>query len=141
MKDNFFWKMQNGELPPPNIGKTFNTKFIDINIDEQRITARFEIGPEFNNPAGNVQGGIIAAMLDDTMGPALVATLDGDQFAPTLNLNVSFVKAAKPGVFTAKGKVINKGYSICYVSGELYDDKDNLIATATATAKVITLKD
>jgi uncharacterized protein (TIGR00369 family) len=136
MQDNFFWKMHRGELPPPNIAKTLGMVFIDINTDAQTLKASFDITEEFTNPAGNIQGGIIAAMLDDTMGPALVATLEANQFAPTLNLNVSFIKGAKPGKFFATGKVINKGRSICYLSGELFDSDNNLIATATATAKI-----
>ena len=36
---------------------------------------QFEDKQEFLNPIGNVQGGFICAMLDDTLGPALVATL------------------------------------------------------------------
>ena len=48
-------------------------------------------------PSGHVQGGFLAAMLDDTMGPALTATLEAGQFAPTVNLNVSFTARPKPG--------------------------------------------
>ncbi len=137
MKDNFFWKMHRGELPPPNIAKTLNAEFVEIDTDQQTLKARFQISEEFSNPAGNVQGGIIAAMLDDTMGPALAAVMEPGKFSPTLNLNVSFIKGAKPGVFYGYGKVINKGRSICYLSGELFDADENLIATATATAKVM----
>lgn len=136
MKDNFFSKMQNGELPPPKIAKTLGIEFIDINTDQQSLKTSFNIGEEFTNPVGNVQGGIIAAMLDDTMGPALAAVLDANQFAPTVNLNVSFIKGAKPGKFFATGRVINKGRSMCQLSGELYDADENLIATATAIAKI-----
>jgi len=131
--------MLRGELPPPNIGKTLNIEFIDINTEQQSIKTQFTIGEEFTNPAGNVQGGIIAAMLDDTMGPALAAVMEAGKFSPTLNLNISFIKGARPGTFIGYGQVINKGRSICQLSGELYDDKENLIATATATAKVMSL--
>jgi acyl-coenzyme A thioesterase PaaI-like protein len=50
----------------------------------------FQAKPEFTNPAGNFQSGFLAAMLDDTMGPALAAMLAAGEFAPTLNLNASF---------------------------------------------------
>lgn len=139
MKNNFFWKMQRGELPLPNIAKTLNLEFTDINTDEQTLKTRFEIGDEFNNPVGNVQGGIIIAMLDDTMGPTLAAVMEEGKFSPTLNLNVSFIKGARPGAFYGYGRVINKGRSVCYLGGELYDADENLIATATATAKTVAL--
>ncbi|MEX1032859.1 MAG: PaaI family thioesterase [Cellvibrionaceae bacterium] len=138
-RQGFFWKMQRGELPPPNIGKTLGIQFNKIDPEQGTLEASFTIGEEFTNPAGNVQGGILAAILDDTMGPALAAMLEENQFAPTLNLNVSFIKPAKPGKFIGKGKVVKKGATVCYLQGELFNEKNELLATATATAKIASL--
>ena len=63
----------------------------------------------FTNPAGNIQGGFLAAMLDDTMGPALSATLGPNEFAPTLNLNVSFERPAVVGTIVGKGRIVKRG--------------------------------
>ncbi len=136
-KDNFFWRMQRGELPPPSIGKTFSTRFEICDAVNGSLEAHFTIGKEFTNPMGNIQGGIISAMLDDTMGPSVAILLENDEFAPTLNLNVSFIKAGKPGNFLGKGRVVNKGRSVCYLAGELFNETGELLATATATAKII----
>lgn len=135
-ENNFFWKMHRGELPSPNIAKTLTIEFTHIDPEQGTIETSFVAGEEFLNPVGQVQGGILAAMLDDTMGPALVATLDENQFAPTLNLSISFIKAAKPGKIFGKGKVVKKGKSICYLQGELYDTNNELLATGTATAMI-----
>jgi len=135
-ENNFFWRIQRGELPPPNIAKTLGLEAMEPEPDQNGITTVFNIGEEFTNPAGHVQGGIITAMLDDTMGPAVAYQLGENEFAPTLNLNISFVKGAKPGKFTGKGTVVNKGRSICYLSGQLFDSEGNLIATGSATAKI-----
>lgn len=74
-------------------------------------------------------------MLDDTMGPALAATLSKGEFAPTLNLNISFEKAAKVGVIEGKGRVVKRGRDVCFLSGELYQAGE-LIASSTATALI-----
>lgn len=136
-KNNFFWRMHRGELPPPSIGVTFNTRFDNIDVEKGTLDAHFIVGEAFTNPMGNIQGGIVSAMLDDTMGPAVGAMLNHDEFAPTLNLNVSFIKAAKPGSFLGKGRVVNKGRSVCYLASELFNEAGELLATATATAKII----
>ena len=91
--------------------------------------------PEFLNPAGNVQGGFLAAMLDDTMGPALSATLDAGEFAPTVNLNVQFHRPAKPGPLNGIGRVVLRGREVCQLSAELLQN-DKIVATATATAVI-----
>ncbi|HUH68828.1 MAG TPA: PaaI family thioesterase [Mycobacterium sp.] len=56
-----------------------------------------------------VQGGFLAAKLDDTLGPALVATLDEGQFAPTLDLHVQFLAPARPGRLVGRGRIVRRG--------------------------------
>jgi uncharacterized protein (TIGR00369 family) len=80
-------------------------------------------------------GGFLAAMLDDTMGPALTATLDAGEFAPTLNLNVQFHRPAKAGPLKGVGRVVLRGREICQLSAELMQN-DKIVATATATAMI-----
>lgn len=46
-----------------------------IDPDAGTIELSFTASERFVNPAGHVQGGFLAAMLDDTLGPVLVATL------------------------------------------------------------------
>jgi len=87
------------------------------------------------NPVGNIQGGFLAAMLDDTMGPALAATLDAGEFAPTLPLTVSFARPAKVGRLLGKDRIVRRGREVCLLAGELYQDGE-LVASATATALI-----
>ncbi|MFV0279268.1 MAG: PaaI family thioesterase [Rhodoblastus sp.] len=61
------------------------------------IEVEFAGAPQFLNPAGTIQGGILAAMLDDTMAPAAMAALGGRQMARTLELKVNFMRPAKIG--------------------------------------------
>ena len=134
-KNSFFWKMVDGRLPPPPSAATLGIEFVQIDGERGTVEVKFEAKPEFLNPAGNVQGGFLAAMLDDTMGPALSATLDADEFAPTLNLNVQFHRPAKAGPLKGIGRVVLRGNQICQLSAELMQN-DKIVATATATAMI-----
>ena len=132
-KNSFFWKMVGGELPTPACAATLGIGFIRIDGERGIVEVSFEAKPEFLNPAGNVQGGFLAAMLDDTMGPALTSTLDAGEFAPTLSLNVQFHRPGKVGTLRGIGRVVTRGREICQLSGEL-SQNDRIVATATATA-------
>jgi uncharacterized protein (TIGR00369 family) len=134
-KNSLFWKIVDGRLPPPACAKTLGIEFTAIDGERGTIEVKFEAKPEFLNPAGQVQGGFLAAMLDDTMGPALVATLDAGEFAPTVNLNVQFHRPAKVGALKGIGRVVMRGKEICQLSGELLQN-DKVVATATATAVI-----
>jgi uncharacterized protein (TIGR00369 family) len=134
-ENGLFWKFRRGELPAPKAAETLGIVFTAIDPEAGTIEVEFQARPEFTNPAGNIQGGFLAAMLDDTMGPALAATLAAGQFAPTLNLNISFERAAKVGVVVGKGRVLKRGKDVCYLAAELYQDGER-IASATATALI-----
>jgi uncharacterized protein (TIGR00369 family) len=134
-RNAFFWQIMDGRLPAPPCADTLGIEFRNVRPEEGEIEVRFLAKPEFLNPAGNVQGGFLAAMLDDTMGPALAATLGRGEFAPTANLNVSFFRPAKVGELYGKGRVVRRGKDVCFLAGELYQNEE-LIAAATATAIV-----
>ena len=131
-KNSFFWKMLDGRLPPPPCAKTLGIEFAEIDGERGTAVVKFEAKPEFLNPAGNVQGGFLAAMLDDTMGTALSATLDLAQFAPTVNLNVQFHRPARLGPLKGLGRVLLRGRETCHASAELWQS-DKIVATATGT--------
>lgn len=134
-RNSLFWQIVDGKRPAPACAKTLGIEFGLIDPDRGTIEVHFDAKPEFLNPVGNVQGGFLAAMLDDTMGPALVATLDANEFAPTVSLNVQFHRPAKAGALKGIGRVVLRGKQVCQLSGELLQDH-KIIATATATAVI-----
>lgn len=134
-KNAFFWQVQDGRLPPPKVAATLGIKILSVSPEDGTIEVEFEGKPEFTNPVGHIQGGFLAAMLDDTVGPLISSTLRAGEFAPTLNLNVSFAKPASVGKLLGKGHIVRRGRDVSILAGELYQDGE-LIATATATVIV-----
>lgn len=131
----FFWQIQEGKLPQPAAARTLGMNILHVDAEAGTLEAEFEGRPEFTNPAGNIQGGFLSAMLDDTMGPALACQLAAGEFAPTLNLNVQFFAPAMPGKIRGIGRVARRGGGICFLSGELSQD-GKVVAAATATAAI-----
>ena len=127
--------MINGRREPPPAAVLLGWELEDVDPDAGTIELSFTAREDFLNPAGHVQGGFLAAMLDDTLGPALVATLSDGEWAPTINLNVQFVRPAKPGRLRSRGRVVKKGRDIAFLAGELLDG-DDVVATATASAVI-----
>ena len=82
------------------------------------IEIEFTADERFANPQGFVQGGIVAAMLDDTHGPALFAQLDGAQFPVTVDCAISFIRSARFGEFTGRGRVVSCGKTIAFTARE-----------------------
>ena len=139
-REGLFWDVMLGRKPPPPAAVTLGFKLLDIDESKGTIRVQFEGKPEFVNPMGVIQGGFLTAMLDDTLGPALVATLDADSFAPTIELKVNFIRPAPVGKLIGEGRVVARGGSIAFLAGELRTESGELLATATATARIVTKK-
>lgn len=97
----------------------------------------FEAPEAFTNGMGNVQGGFLAAMLDSTMGAALATVLGEGERPPTLEMKISFIKAAKVGAIGGTARVVHRGKSVAFVEGELRNSAGALLATGSSTARII----
>jgi uncharacterized protein (TIGR00369 family) len=132
-----FWDFLAGRQPGPAAAALLGWELSWVAPERGEIEVFFDASEKFLNPIGTIQGGFLAAMLDDTLGPALVATLPDGEFAPTLELKVSFLRPAAPGRIVGAGRVVHRGGSIAFLAGELRDEAGDLLATATATARII----
>jgi uncharacterized protein (TIGR00369 family) len=134
-----FWDGVEGRAPIPPAAATLGFEFIDADVEAGTIEVAFAATEAFTNPAGNVLGAFLAAMLFDTVGPALLATLEPDQFQSTLQLNVSFLRPVRPGRLVGKGRVVHREGDLVFLEASLLDTGTVVVATATATARVIPL--
>ena len=125
----------NFEAPPS--AKLLGWSLHAIDTEAGTIEIGFTADERFLNPAGTVQGGILAAMLDDTQGPALFGHTHGEIYAPTVDFNISFVKPALPGKFVGKGRIVNLGKTIALTEAELFDEAGELVARGTFTCRVM----
>ena len=55
----------------------------------------------------------------------------------SLEIKTSFLKQVNPGEVFVFGRVIKSGKSIAFLEGELRDNKNNLLAKANQTVKLI----
>jgi uncharacterized protein (TIGR00369 family) len=131
-----FWDAIEGRAPMPASAATLGWELIAVSPEDGTIEVAFTAGPAFVNPAGVIQGGFLAAMLDETLGPALVAGLDPGDFAPTTDLHVQFLRPARPGRLTGRGRVVRRGKDVGFLAGELLDADGVVVAVATATVQI-----
>src|SRR5260221_12625815 len=103
-----FWDGAHGRTPMPPAAATLGLQFIDIDAGRGTIELAFEATKDFTNPTGNVLGAFLVAMLYDTVGPALLATLNADQFQSTRDCNVRFLCMFFPCRIVVKGRVAHR---------------------------------
>ena len=98
---------------------------------------RFDGRPEFTNPAGYLQGGILTAMLDETMGPAAWAACGGEFSPLAIDVHVAFLAPARPGPLFGEGEVLQMGRPLGFLSAVLTDADGRPVARASASARMV----
>jgi uncharacterized protein (TIGR00369 family) len=124
-------------LTAPPSSKLLGWHLLDARPSEGWIRIGFEGKQEFCNPAGFIQGGILSAMLDDTMGPAVFVMTDGKRYTATITMTVNFLAPARPGAIVGEATVTQLGKTIAFVEGRRMAEGGTLLATATASARLV----
>src|SRR3954454_8442351 len=124
-------------LDTPPCSRLLGWHILDARPEEGWIRIAFDGKAEFCNPAGFIQGGILSAMLDDTMGPAVFVKTDGRLYTATITMTVNFLAPAKVGPIVGEGKVVQIGRSVAFIEATLLDAQGAVLATSTATARLV----
>ena len=125
------------DIPMPPSAQWLGWRLLAARPWEGWLKVGFDGREECCNPAGFIQGGILSAMLDDSMGPAVFVTSDGRFYTTTISLTVNFIAPAKPGPLIVEAQVIQLGKTIAFMEGKLMAHSGAVFATASTTARLI----
>jgi uncharacterized protein (TIGR00369 family) len=137
--DTYFACLQRGELPAPAVSTLLGGHIESVDLSAGTLESGYVATEAFLNPAGQVQGGMLGAMLDDVTAFLVTATLAEHEHCATLNLNVSFLRPASPGAIAGRARLVRRGKGVCHVHGELLQG-GRQVATATATCMVLSTR-
>jgi uncharacterized protein (TIGR00369 family) len=115
-------------------GRFFLTRLFGFDFEyvEGECRISFDLKDFMFNPQGSLHGGVIAFVMDISMGHLLFQTSGP---GTTVEMKVQYAKPARTGRVTCIGRFIRHGRSISYLRSELVDDRGELIAYATSTWK------
>ena len=88
---------------------------LEVEVDERHL-----------NPAGTVHGGMLATLVDTTMGAAVRSAADGD-VAATSQLSVTYLRPGKPGRLVVTATVRKRGESLTVVEADVAQDGQSLV--------------
>lgn len=123
-----------GEKPPA--ADLVGWSLIDFDKEARWAKVGFEGRDAFKNPTGFIQGGFLAAMLDELMGTAVIISTDAGFIPTTISITVDYVRPARPGPLVGESKVTSLGKSLAFLEGRLIDEPGKLIARANSTCRL-----
>ena len=105
---------------------------MDLEYTDEECRITFEVKDFMHNPQGGLHGGVIAFVLDVSMGHLLYRRSGP---GATLEMKVQYLSVARTGRLTCIARFIRHGKSISALRAELVDDKGELVAYGTSTWK------
>jgi uncharacterized protein (TIGR00369 family) len=119
---------------PPNCDLTLGLVCVDKS-EPGRTIWTMRADERFANPAGLIQGGFIAAMLDSSMGASAVTALQGRKaWVANAEMKVSFLRPVPVGdQLRCEAVCVEAGRTVLFLEGRVHDHEGRLVATATST--------
>jgi uncharacterized protein (TIGR00369 family) len=97
---------------------------VEVDVDERHL-----------NPAGTVHGGLLATLVDTTMGAAVRSAVDGEVPA-TSQLTITYLRPGKPGRLVVTARVTKRGESLTMCEAEV-EQSGKPLAHALATFALV----
>lgn len=121
----------------PGFGTFFLARLLGLEIgygENDDCTVRLAVKDFMFNPQGSLHGGIIATVLDISMGHLLQHSAG---VGMTLQMNTQYIKPARDGMVQARATFLRKGRSINYLESRMTDAEGGLMAFATSTWRLL----
>ena len=129
------------DVEPTRPGLIAHLKIRPVSVGDGAARVEMTVGPEHLRSRGIAHGGVIATLLDTTMGRAVGSKAGVGSDLVTAQLNVHFVRPARLGdTLVSTAMVEHSGRRTAVARGEIRSAEGRLVATATATFLYINIE-
>ena len=110
-------------------------RFLGVRIAEltaEHAVLELPFREEFLQGAGGLAGGIQAALMDEAMAHAVIASLEPDRRTVTMDLHMRYLRPAGRSSLRAEARIVRRGGRVVVVEGEIQNDAGEAVSLATA---------
>jgi acyl-coenzyme A thioesterase PaaI-like protein len=123
-------------LIPPPVFEAMRGEIIDIDLDVGTLTTRFPVLETYQNPYRSMQGGMVAAVVDNTLGP-LSMLVAPPNVTRRLDMKYSRPIMMDLEFITVKGQYVSSEGRNLMLKAEVRGPENQLLARARATHWII----
>lgn len=119
-------------LIPTPVFTTMKGEFLNFDPETASLTARFPVLPAYLNPYGYLQGGIIAALIDNTIGP-LSVLIAPPNVTRLLEIKYSSPITPETGYVTVFAQLLDRKEPKLFFKAVVRDPQGKKVTSAKAT--------
>ena len=98
-------------------------------------TLTLDVGEQHLNAAGTVHGGLLATLVDATMGSAVRSAID-DETPATSQLSLTYLRPGRPGRLVVTARVRKRGENLTVCEADVEQDGASLVHALATFALV-----
>lgn len=123
--------MTRQSVPPTPFGQLLGVESIQRGPEGASID--FELAAHHCNKRGVAHGGLLATLLDMTLGASVIAAIRPEEWCATIDLDLQFIAPARLGPIRVTGEVLRRARRIAFAEGRIHDASGRLLTTARGT--------
>lgn len=111
-------------------------------FSEAKYKVALQVRKDHLNANATLHGGVVATLLDACMARVFFLGLPKEEMdslkaGVTVEMKTNFLRTSGEGYVYALGTMIKRGRSMSFTEGSLFNDKGELLATASATMMIV----
>jgi uncharacterized protein (TIGR00369 family) len=122
---------------PGGVAKALGMEKVVDRGESGRAVIHYRARMDMCHSGGIVQGGFITGWIDAAMAHVVMAQSENAANPLSLEIKVSFLKPATPGLIIAEAWIERRGKSIAFVEGLIRNEGGDVLAKATSTMKLV----
>ena len=126
------------DMAPPS-AKFLGMDLVEMDAEKGFVKVSFDPKPELLNFNGVIQGGFLAAMMDDTMGFNVFVHLGMKVGMASIDLHTHFMRPVPMGRIIVEAHVTRTGKTVVFLESKLFDCENRLAARSTSSARLMPL--
>ncbi|MEN2787951.1 PaaI family thioesterase [Sphingomonas qilianensis] len=111
---------QSGRIPPA--AALLGWRYLGTVNDPSRVRIALTGSDAFCDLAGNVHGGLLAAMLEEVITTTIAIATGGLSLGVTISINVQILRSVAPGPLVGEGSITLMGRNISFSEAQLLAD-------------------
>ena len=105
-----------------------------------RAVVHYRAAMDMCHSGGIVQGGFVTGWIDAAMAHVVMAATNYEFSPLSLEIKVSFLEAAHPGLVVAEAWIERRGKTTAFLEGRLLDESGKVLAKGTSTVRLVPMK-
>jgi uncharacterized protein (TIGR00369 family) len=105
-----------------------------------RAVIHYRAIPAMCHSGNIVQGGFVTGWIDSAMAHLVMAQTNFEFSPLSLEIKVSFLASARPGLVIAEAWIERRGKSTAFLEGRLLNEEGEVLAKGSSTVRLVPMK-